>query len=206
MEDKKERGDGRKKGKRKIDAPARARATLNILMAQYRRQCYRGRSVYARTTARANGKAPLFPPFPSLFFSIAVQYPNWFARQCNRAPQTTPIATLSTHARTRLARKPRCDGRRISKRNGFGGEAIDPFSPPSLDRVFDSFSGTHSPSSLRDGRGTIAWKSVSPPPPPFCSVENFPSFLLLSFFFRMDFQSKSSRLISLWGNQLRYRK
>lgn len=144
MEDKKERGDGRKKGKRKIDAPARARATLNILMAQYRRQCYRGRSVYARTTARANGKAPLFPPFPSLFFSIAVQYPNWFARQCNRAPQTTPIATLSTHARTRLARKPRCDGRRISKRNGFGGEAIDPFPP--LDRVFDSFSGTHSPS------------------------------------------------------------
>lgn len=152
MEDKKERGDGRKKGKRKIDAPARARATLNILMAQYRRQCYRGRSVYARTTARANGKAPLFPPFPSLFFSIAVQYPNWFARQCNRAPQTTPIATLSTHARTRLARKPRCDGRRISKRNGFGGEAIDPFSPPpSIESLIPFQEPT--------------------PPPPFVTVE-----------------------------------
>lgn len=152
------------------------------------------------------GRPPSSPLSPPFFFSIAVQYPNWFARQCNRAPQTTPIATLSTHARTRLARKPRCDGRRISKRNGFGGEAIDPFPPSSLDRVFDSFSGTHSPSSLHDGRGTIAWKSVSSPPPPFCSVENFPSFLLLSFFFRMDFQSKSSRLISLWGNQLRDRK
>lgn len=204
MEDKKERGDGRKKGKRKIDAPARARATLNILMAQYRRQCYRGRSVYARTTARANGKAPLFPPFPSLFFSIAVQYPNWFARQCNRAPQTTPIATLSTHAHASRGSRGATGGE--YQKGTDSGVRRSILSPPSLDRVFDSFSGTHSPSSLRDGRGTIAWKSVSPPPPPFCSVENFPSFLLLSFFFRMDFQSKSSRLISLWGNQLRDRK
>lgn len=74
----------------KPDAPVSSEraATLNILMAQYRRQCYRGRFIYVRTREenrkedRDRGGAerkhePLFP--------IAVQYPNWLEQQSNGA-------------------------------------------------------------------------------------------------------------------------
>lgn len=146
--------------------------------------------------------SPLSPPFFSrLQFNTQIG-----SRDNATGPRKQPLSLPFPHTHAHASRGSRgATGGEYQKGTDSGVRRSILF-PPSLDRVFDSFSGTHSPSSLRDGRGTIAWKSVSPPPPPFCSVENFPSFLLLSFFFRMDFQSKSSRLISLWGNQLRDRK
>lgn len=91
------------------------------------------------TCAPPQGRRENLPSPP--FFSIAVQYPNWFARQCNRAPQTTPIATLSTHTHTRAythretGHTPRGGNRggategEISKRRKDSGARIDPFPP-----------------------------------------------------------------------------
>lgn len=87
-----EKHDGTMRNRlQKPDAPVSGgerAATLNILMAQYRRQCYRGGFIYVRTRGenrkedrgrRAEGEAhePLLP--------IAVQYPNWLEQQSDGA-------------------------------------------------------------------------------------------------------------------------
>lgn len=99
MADKKERGDGRKKGKRKIDAPARARATLNILMAQYRRQCYRGRSVRTHNN-QGQWEAPLLPPFFSrLQFNTQIG-----SRDNATGPRKQPLSLPFPHTHAHASR------------------------------------------------------------------------------------------------------
>lgn len=194
-EDKKERGEERKGGEKSMHLRERAPPLIfwwlntadNAIVAD----------LYTRAPPQGRWEnLPLPPPLP--FFSIAVQYPNWFARQCNRAPQTTPIATLSTHTRAHTHTRARAythgetghtpRGKETEVRprekyqKGFGGEDRS-FSP---DRVFDSFSETHpspSPSPFATMRGTIARKSVCPPL--HRSVEKFPS---VFFFFQWIFK------------------